>query len=158
MSHKLKVGVIITDNQNRVLLLKERVEKSSLFLWNIVKGSYGDAGKETIFETALRECQEEVGVKIAIKSLLGCYISQENNKIRTQITFLAKIKKGTPHIASKKNQSLRNEQIIELGWFTKESIKKMKIKEFVSARTYQMLRDWINGNSYPLNSVKQIKM
>ncbi|MBU4205168.1 NUDIX domain-containing protein, partial [Patescibacteria group bacterium] len=31
---------------------------------------------ETIFETAIRECQEEAGVNVKLTNLLGCYIAQ----------------------------------------------------------------------------------
>jgi len=158
MSNELKVGIIVTNNKNEVLLLKEKGKKNTSFLWNIVKGSYGDAGQETIFETAIRECQEEAGVKITVTGLLGCYISQQNNKIRTQITFIAKVDKGLPRLASKKEQLLRNENIEKLEWFTKENIQKMQPKEFITARTYQILQDWIIGKSFPPDSVKQIKM
>lgn len=77
MSQKIKVGVIITDNQNRILLLKEKIEKNPSALWNIIKGTYGDSGSETIFEVAVREAKEEAGVKVELTGLLGCYVSQK---------------------------------------------------------------------------------
>lgn len=158
MSNELKVGIIITNNQNDVLLIKERSRENTPLLWNIVKGSYGDEGKETIFEAAIRECKEEVGVEVVLTGLLGCYIARQTEKLRTQITFLAKIKKLSPRLASKKDGLLRNEHIEELKWCTKEDVKKMKPKEFISDRAYKILQDWARGNSFPLETVKQIKM
>lgn len=158
MSNELKVGIIITNNQNDVLLIRERSRKDTPLLWNIVKGSYGDEGKENIFEAAIRECKEEVGVEVILTGLLGCYISKQAKKLRTQITFLAKINKRSPHLASKKDGLLRNENIEEFKWISRESVKKMKQKEFISKRAYKVLQDWATGDSFPLETVKQIKM
>jgi len=132
MPNKIKVGVIITDNKNKILLLKEKIKKKPIPLWNIVKGSYGDMGQETIFETAIRECQEEASVKIMLTGLLGCYIHQKKEKINTIIAFTAKIIEGTPCIANKNEQLLRNENISKLEWFSKKEILKMKNEKFIS--------------------------
>jgi ADP-ribose pyrophosphatase YjhB (NUDIX family) len=54
----VKVGVIITDQQNRILLIKEKLPKKDGPLWNVIKGTYGDHGNATIFDAAVRECRE----------------------------------------------------------------------------------------------------
>jgi len=44
MSTKIKIGVIITNNQNQALLIKEKLEDKPVPMWNIIKGTYGDNG------------------------------------------------------------------------------------------------------------------
>ncbi|MCG2697698.1 NUDIX hydrolase [Candidatus Parcubacteria bacterium] len=158
MSNKIKVGIIITDNQDNILLLKEKIKKNPTPLWNIVKGSYGDMGQETIFETAIRECQEEACVKVVLTGSLGFYTAQKKEKISTIITFTAKIVEGTPRIAKENEQLIRDEDISELKWFNKEEILKMKNKEFISNRVYIIIQNWIKKNHYPLNIIKQVEM
>ncbi|MBA3047621.1 NUDIX hydrolase [Patescibacteria group bacterium] len=158
MSNKIKVGIIITDNQDNILLLKEKIKKNPTPLWNIVKGSYGDMGQETIFETAIRECQEEACVKVVLTGSLGFYTAQKKEKISTIITFTAKIVEGAPRIAKENEQLIRDEDISELKWFNKEEILKMKNKEFISNRVYIIIQNWIKKNHYPLNIIKQVEM
>ncbi|EKD69939.1 MAG: hypothetical protein ACD_46C00693G0002 [uncultured bacterium] len=157
MSNKIKIGVIITDKSERILLIKEKISKNPIPLWNIIKGSYGDFD-ETVFDAALRECKEEAGVEIELTSLLGSYISQQGNDVRVQFTFIGRILGGVPTLANKADQLLRNESISELKWFTKEDVNNLHKNEFISLRTYAMIRDWLKEDIYQLKSVKQIEM
>ena len=52
---KIKIGVIIISDGNKILLIKEKLEDKPIPLWNIIKGTYGDNGQETVFEAAIRE-------------------------------------------------------------------------------------------------------
>lgn len=158
MSHQIKVGIIITDNQDRILLLKEKIEKNPIPLWNIVKGTYGDSGVETIFAAAIRETQEETGLEVELIGLLGCYISQQNDDTRSQFTFLAKIIDGVPVLAAENEQTFRNENITELRWFDKTEIREMKASDFISNRTYIMISDWLKEENYSISAVKQAEM
>lgn len=157
MLNKIKVGVIITDNKESILLIKEKTEAEARPLWNIIKGTYGDVKNESILEAAIREGFEEAGVKIELTGLAGCYVSLSRNEAWTQFTFLAKIKKGKPHLAAQKEQRSRNEFICELRWFTKTELMKMKKNEFISNRIYQIVKNWLNQKTYPIESIKQIK-
>lgn len=157
MSHKIKIGVIISD-QNRILLLKEKIEKNPIPLWNIVKGTYGDSGLETIFEAAIREAREETGLEVELTGLLGCYISQQNDDTRSQFTFLAKIIASNPVLAAEKEQTLRDENITGLRWFDKTEIQQMKASDFISNRTYIMISDWLKEENYSILAVKQVEM
>lgn len=155
---KIKIGVIITNKENKILLIKEKLEDKPIPLWNIIKGTYGDNGEETIFEAAIRECQEEAGVKVNLTNLLGCYIAQRPGKTRIQFNFLAEIIEGEPSLANKKEQKSRDEDISELRWFSKEDITKMNPDEFISKRTYTAVRDWIEGKSYSLDSLRHTEL
>lgn len=156
MDTKIKVGVIIEGNDGRVLLIKERLAKNQNSLWNIIKGSYD--GNETIFETAIRECREEVSVEAELVSSLGVYVSEETGKIRVQLNFLAHTKTESAKIASAEEQASRGENIEELRWFTKEEVLKMRADDFISLRTYELLNDWILGKAFSIESYKQVVM
>lgn len=156
MNYKIKIGVIITDDENKILLIKEKTDKTLVPMWNIIKGTYGDMGQESIFEAAIREAKEEAGVEVELTRLLGVYIAQKVDEAWTQFVFLAKIKNGIPSLANAEEQSSRNEYISELKWFTKEELKKISLEEFISSRTHSIINDWLKNISYSIDSVKQI--
>lgn len=156
MDIKIKVGVVIINNQNQILLLKEKTENRSMPLWSIVKGTYGDCGQESLFEAAVRECVEEAGVETELICLLGCRVAHDYKagKIRVQFNFLAKIFDGIPALANLKEQQSRGENINELKWFSKESLASISSDKFISLRAYNVVQDWLSGKSYPLDVVK----
>jgi len=154
MDNKIKTGVIITDQKDKILLLKEKIEKNDKALWNIVKGSYGDYGDENIFDCARRECLEEVSVNIEIKGFQGCYVSQKKHSNYIMIIFTAKIKNGEPRIQKIDQQKKTNEDIRDIQWFEKNDILKMEKGEFISQRIYSIIRDWAQNSKTPL--IKQI--
>lgn len=156
MDTKIKVGVIVEGDNNRVLLIKEKLAKKPVPLWNIIKGSYD--GGETIFAAAIRECKEEASIEVTLVSSLGVYVSEESEKIRAQFNFLARTEDTSAKIASVEEQGSRDENIEELRWFTKEEILKMKPEDFISLRTYELLHDWISGKEFPLEAYKQVAM
>ena len=157
MSIKIKVGSLIV-KKGKILLIKEKIEKNNVPLWNIVKGTYEENSDETIFDAATRECREEALVEVKLISTLGCYIARRNNKVRVQFNFLAEIVNGTPSLPDKKEQVKRDECISKLKWFSKEEISQMNPNEFISNRTYLVLMDWIKDNRYPLEIFKNISM
>ena len=158
MSVKTKIGVIIVNKKDEILLIKEKIKSKPTPLWNIIKGTYGDHNNETIFEAAIRECQEEASIEVNLTKLLGCYVSQESDKIRIQFNFLGEIIAGKPTLANKKEQESRDEHINELKWFKKEDLIKTKPDEFISNRAYVAIKDWIRGNSHSLDAVKHTKL
>ncbi|NCN07886.1 NUDIX hydrolase [Candidatus Falkowbacteria bacterium] len=158
MSTKAKLGVFIVNNQDQLLLIKEKIKKNPEPRWNIIKGSYGDNGIETIFDTARRECQEEVSVKVELKKSLGCYIAQKEDDIRIQFNLLAEIIEGEPKISDTEEQKNYDENITELKWFTKEELKSLNKDEFISNRIFVMINDWIEGGEYPLEIFKTVEM
>lgn len=157
MDIKAKVGVVVIREDEKVLLIKERLEKRTVALWNVIKGSYN--GGETIFEAAKRECKEEASLDVELTHSLGVYISEKSGKIRIQFNFLAKTKDiKAAGVASIKEQTARNEAIQEVRWFTKEEIINMNPEDFVSARVFKLFQDWMAGKTFPLEVYKQVKM
>ena len=157
MDTRAKVGVVIANSQGSILLLKEKVKKKNMPLWNIVKGSYGDNGDEDIFETAKRECMEEVCLNVELTNALGAYISKDGDKIRIQFNFSATTD-SEPKLPESEEQAERDECISEIKWFTKDEILNMNPDEFMSNRIFELLKDYISGKKFPLEAYKQVSM
>jgi ADP-ribose pyrophosphatase YjhB (NUDIX family) len=155
----VKIGVVITDKaDNKILLIKEKYKKKDRPLWNIVKGTYGDNGNESIFDTAIRECREEVSVKVELTGALGVYISKEEDRMRIQFNFLGKIVEGEPKVAPMNEQESRDEYIQEVKWFTKDEIANLSQDEFISNRIYELVHDWMSGKKFPSEVYKQVSL
>jgi len=159
MDIQIKIGVIITDENNeKILLIKEKYERKGEFLWNTIRGTYGDSGDESIFDAAKRECLEEASAKIDLLNSLGVYVFKEGDKIRIQFNFLAKIIEGEPSVPSKEEQALRNESIKELRWFDKKELADLNVSDFASNRSYELVKDWMSGKKYTLEAYKQVQL
>jgi len=159
MDTKVKIGVVIEDNAGeKILLIKEKIEKKDKPLWNVVKGSYGDNGDESVFEAAKRECGEEVSVKVELTDALDVYISKEGDRMRIQFNFIAKIIGGEPKLAPMDEQKSRDEFIQEIEWFSKEDLSKMSPEEFISNRSYRVVQDWLSGTRYLLDIYKNVEI
>lgn len=150
MDIKIKVGVIIV-KQNKILLIKEKIKSVEKHKWNIIKGTLEDLIQEDVFEAAIRECKEEASVDVKLINLLGVFISRNNQKIRIQFNFTAEIINNSPAVPDKKNQKLRNEDIIEVKWFSKNQLEKMQKNEFLTKEAYSTIQNWTNGVKHPLD-------
>ncbi len=156
-NNKVKVGVIVTNKKDKILLIKEKTGRNKKFLWNIIKGTYGDIKNETIFDAVGRESLEEAGIKIKLKGLFKCFVSQKNNSIWIFFVFLAR-SNSIPFLAKKESQIKRKENIAEANWFLAEDIKKMKKNDFVSEYIYKIVNEWaVSGIQHPLSIIKQIE-
>ncbi len=97
-------AVILTDDQNRVLLL-----------WQS-RQSYGLPGgvvepDETPPMAAVREAKEEIGVEVALEYLVGTYHLCGGGKIDNfEFIYRARIVSGEPHIADV-------DEVLRLEWF-----------------------------------------
>lgn len=159
MNTTLKIGVIIKDESGKkILLIKEKLAKKDRPLWNIIKGTYGDNGDETIFEAATRECLEETSVNVELTKALGCYVSKDGEKIRVQFNFLAKIINGEPKLPEHEDQAIRDESISDIKWFTKDEVSKVTSDEFVSNRAYELIMSYLEGKEFPIEAYNQVDM
>lgn len=158
MNIKIKIGVVVIDGKNNILLIKEKIPKNKLPFWNIIKGTYGDNGEESIIDAAKRECLEEASISVELINAFGCYIAKKEKEIRVQFNFLAKISSGNVAVPQIDDQLKRKESILEVKWFAKNEILKMQADKFISNRTYNLVMDWIDGKQYPLEIYKQILM
>lgn len=156
MNIHIKVGVLIVNN-NKLLLIKEKINKKDKPLWNIIKGTYEINSDENIFTAAIRECREEISVEVNLVNSLGCYITKGKDDLHIQFNFLAEIIKGKPAIPSKSEQIERKENVLEFNWFGEDEIINMKSESFISNRAYTLVNDWIAGCKYPLDIFQLIK-
>jgi 8-oxo-dGTP diphosphatase len=152
----IKVGVIITNAEDQVLLIKEISSENTESKWNIVKGTYD--GEESIFDAAVRECREEAGLFVELQKSLGVYISENEEKMRVQFNFLAYSDDKNITIYSKKEQELLHENIEDARWFSKKEIMTMECGQFVTQRSFELLHDWINGKDFDLECFKHVHM
>lgn len=144
----MKVGVVVVNIEGQVLLIKEKLEKKPVALWNIIKGSY-DPG-ESLEEAATRECLEEAGVSVQLQHMLPTYVTQSGDKLRVQFNFVARTEQDAPVLAGQNEQKLRNESIEEARWFPVEEVLDLDPNEFVSSNVRNILDDWKRGNVFPL--------
>ena len=104
MEFRQCAAVILTDDQNRVLLL-----------WQ-PRQSYGLPGgvvepDETPPQAAVREAKEEIGVEVALEYLVGSYHLRGGGKIDNfEFIYKAHIISGEPHIADV-------DEVLGLEWF-----------------------------------------
>lgn len=155
---KIKVTVLITDKKDeRVLLIKEKITKKPVPLWNVIKGTYGDSGEETILEAAKRECREEAGIEVELTNLINVSVAKKDEDLRVQFNFLGEANNENSSLSSEEEQKQRSEEISEIKWFSKEEAKKIPPEEFISKRAYDILQDWIEEKKYPIEMIKFIK-
>lgn len=153
MSIKIKVTTVVTHQDGRVLLIKEKLPKKDVPLWNIVKGTYH--GGETVFEAAIRECREEASLAVTLTGSLGTYVSEEGGEVYIQFNFTAEptSTSGAARIADEKTQEEFGESISEVRWFSREELEVLRLENFVSLRTYTVIQNLLKGVSYPIDSV-----
>lgn len=88
---KVAVGVLISDEQGRVLLM-QRAQHPRKNLWSYPAG-FVDAG-EMVEDAAIRETQEEVGVTVELDGLLGVH-SETGNRV-ILVVYRGHIVRGEP--------------------------------------------------------------
>ena len=61
------------------------------------------------------------------------------------VNFLADLKNKGFQIAKRQDQEKRGEDIVETKLFNKETLRKMRRKDFINNRAYLTVRDWVAG-------------
>lgn len=153
---QIKIGVLIV-HENSILILREWSNKKRGYFWNIVKGTYGDVQNESIKECAIREGLEEMGLKIRLTNFLPCVVMHDGKRSQIQYNFIAKRISGKIAPPRKEEQAARGEDIQEIRWFSREEIRKLKKKDFVSEKSYIALCDWIDNKIFPLSLLHEKK-
>ena len=121
---KPRIGSAVVVERNGKILLGERSKENMKGFWIIPGGGvkYG----ETIKEAAVREIKEETNLDIEIIKLIGYKeIVNLPAKYHTIVFY---------HLAKPKNQEFElkpNDDVSDLGFFSIEEIKKMKILDSV---------------------------
>jgi ADP-ribose pyrophosphatase YjhB (NUDIX family) len=152
---EIKVGALVMAG-DEILLIKEKGEPGSKYRWNLVKGSFDPKQDRSLFDTAIRECQEEINTKVKIKNLINIIYYRQKDKIRVQFNFLCqgKIKKAT--LSSQSEQSLRGEDISEIRLFSKNQLARIKKQEFIDERGHLVVNDFLRGKLQDISLVREI--
>jgi len=156
MDFSVKIGVVIENPQQQILLIREQTEKVNEPRWNIIKGTYGDHEQETLFQAAIRECREEASVAVDLTHALPSQIEHNPSKTRVQFNFIAQIISGTPQIATISEQESRNEKITEIRWFDRHEIQKLSAEDIISTRVYEVIQSYLRNERFDLSSIQQL--
>jgi ADP-ribose pyrophosphatase YjhB (NUDIX family) len=153
----IKVGVIILNDNNEILLLKEKVEQDQEPAWNIIKGTF-ESSSERIEECAKRECLEEVGLEVEILGIHNIiFFPKTDNKLKIQYNFVARAKNDSASLPKERNAQIEGEDIQELKWIKMDEIDGLKSEDFVADYTLSILKSWIKTkNIYPADMFEYI--
>jgi len=143
---RIKIGILV-ENKEKLLLIKELNSSNGKYYWNIIKGTFEPDKDNNFLESAIRECKEEAGIEVKVTDLLNImYLAEKaRDKYIIQFNLVAFIKKGVPKLTKKDEQQKRNEDIIELKFFSRNGLKKIKKNDFMNERTYLAVNDWLNN-------------
>lgn len=112
------IGGVCIVKDNKILILKESPLSDHKEKWTFPAGHL--EGKETILETALRETQEEIGIRPNIKGVVKFGILSDSTRDVTAVFFYAKIK-------SEKLIKLDKKEISEYRWICLDELKNEKL-------------------------------
>lgn len=153
---KLKAGVVVC-YRGRVLLIRELNRNTNCYKWNIIKGMFEPGKDASILETAVREAKEEANAKIKLKYFLSTYYLLDKNNSIMMFTFIADLL--DPHIKAlpKEVQAKYGEDdVIEVKFFTKQELLKLKPEDFIGTRGYLAIQDYLKGIRFPLSIIQTL--
>ncbi len=113
--YRLSVHAVILDESNNVLFVKTTYGAMG---WTLPGGAV-DPG-ETVHETLLRECKEELGRDIEILYLSGVYYHTNHNS--HALVFSCKFTDGLPIKLSEEHSEFKFFNVVELKGSHKEKI------------------------------------
>lgn len=152
---QIKVGALV-ENDGQLFLISEKGQ-SKKYLLNIVKGTFDPKLDKNLLATVVRECREEINIKVKVEKLLNFIYLRENKKIRLQFNFLCKVVgKNQPKISVRAKQKIYQEDISDCKLFSKAKLAKLKPKDFVDKRAYVAVSDYLAGKSLPLSVLREI--
>ena len=122
---------LILVERNHILLMK--YQYGNEFVYNLPGGNT-DPG-ETLAETIVRECQEELNIEVEVGNLLmvGDILPSENREPSVHILFEGKIISGIPELQPEQTTAL------ELVWVSISEITKINMYPNVSEALQDML-------------------
>ena len=152
---QIKVGALVKKDDG--LFLISEIGKSKNYLRNIIKGTFDPKLDKNLLDTAVRECREEINIKVKVEKLLNFVYLRENKKIRFQFNFLCKVVgKHQPKISPQAKQKIYQENINDCKLFSKAGLKKLKQKDFIDKRAFVAISDYLAGKSLPLSVIREI--
>lgn len=122
---KVKILVILKNQNNQFLMIKEQSELTKKFGWNFIRGTYDVAG-EPLDQTVKREVLEEVGInQFNNLHMLRFKPIYQPNKSRFYCIFTAETNQK-PTITPNSDET-----IVEAKWLTAEEISQLSSEAFL---------------------------
>ena len=125
-------AAFIGDNEGRVLLVKHTYGHLN---WELPGGG-GEAGESPV-ETAVREVQEETGLRVTARQMTGCYYSHENESLHFVFHCERKGSEAIPRADGA--------EISDCAFWSPDALPRP-----ISDWTVQRIRDALSGNHFPL--------
>ena len=141
-------AVFIEDAQGRLLLLQQAAERKG-HRWGPPAG--GMEAHEDPIKTAQRETNEEIGVKVELKDLVGIYtVDRGNNATGVGFVFRGQIISGeiTP----------REGEIMDFRFFSPSEMEDLIAADMLYKPEYNLagIQDWIDGKSFALEVIRPL--
>lgn len=155
MKFTIKIGVILINTNNEVLLIKEKYHEEAGYKWNLVKGTH-DVDTENLLECAQREIKEEVGMDVSIDKLQLKDIFQYGDTANQRLLFVfhAANVDANAILASQKEQSMRGESINDVKWFNEKELTLITENDCIAPYVYLALNALRQGKVSSLNIIK----
>lgn len=143
MKMHITAGVIL-EKDKKILLVQENRSRYPLIhkKWNIPQGKY-DVDKESIFDLALHEAEEEGGFKVKLNYLVGIYQSY----LKAKVNLFSFIFAG--EIISGKIQK-PNDELLDIRWVP---IKDLESYDWRNPFIIKSIKDYLGGKKYPLSTI-----
>lgn len=135
MNVTLKVAALITNAEQKILLIKEQYDAKQGFKWNLVKGTY-DNSLETLEGCIKREIKEEVGLEVSVVELRHVY--HYGNAENPKVLFIFHAQYNGSEIGSTLNNQ-SDEYISEVKWFSKEELNRIAREDCIASYVYQAI-------------------
>ena len=152
---EIKITALIVED-DKVLMIRERNTDNHKYYWNLVKGSFDPKIDKSLFDTVIRECEEEINTKIKIKKLINVIYYRKGGKIRIQFNFLCSGQTKKAFLSNATDQKSRNEDIVKIKLFTKNQLKRMKKTKFLNNRIYVIIKDYLAGKFKDISTIREI--
>lgn len=143
----VSAAVFIEDKKGRLLLLQQAAK------WKGQKWGPPAGGMhpfENPIETALRETEEEIGVKVKLTGLVGIYtVKWGPKKTSVGFVFRGELKKGKIKL---KTGEIKNAQ-----YFTPNQAHQLIADDLIYKPEYniQGIKDWLSGINFPFKIIRQ---
>lgn len=142
----VSAAVYIEDEEGRLLLLQQEAESKGR-KWGPPAG--GMEAHEDPVMCAIREAEEEIGVKVELSDLIGIYIADRGDSA-TGLAFAFRGK-----IIDGQINPLKGE-ISAFGYFTPDEVEDLAKQDLLYKPEYNVpaFKDFLVGKSYPLSLIR----
>jgi len=140
-------AAVLIEKEGNILLVRQ-AEREDI-KWGPPAGHLEPG--ENFTKAAKRETREETGLEIELINLVGIYTYIKSGQLKIGSVFRGQI------VGGKLGQIAGD--IVELRWFSREEVQKLitddAIQLYKPEYNLRCLADWLAGQSFPLNILKE---